>query len=63
VQRGELAVLGEGDTATVGAETTAGALLIAGRPLGEPVAKWGPFVMNTPGEIRQAIADYQAGRF
>lgn len=37
-------------------------LLIAARPLGEPVAHWGPFVMNTRDEIDQAIADYRAGR-
>ena len=46
-------------------ETDPGAelLLIAGVPLGEPVVRYGPFVMNTPGEIRQAMLDYQSGRF
>ncbi|HUJ01178.1 MAG TPA: pirin family protein [Usitatibacter sp.] len=39
------------------------ALLIAGRPLREPIAQYGPFVMNTEGEIRRAILDYQAGLF
>lgn len=39
------------------------AILVAGRPLGEPVVQHGPFVMNTEEEIRQAIDDYQAGRF
>ena len=38
-------------------------LVIAGRPLGEPVAHHGPFVMNTRQEILQAIEDFQAGRF
>ncbi len=37
-------------------------LLIAGTPLGEPVARYGPFVMNTEDEIREAIRDYQSGR-
>ncbi|HZS81456.1 MAG TPA: pirin family protein [Stellaceae bacterium] len=62
--RGELAVLSRGDEVAISAEAEAGrALLIAGRPLKEPVAKYGPFVMNKPEEIRQAIEDFNAGRF
>ncbi|HMM85526.1 pirin family protein, partial [Azohydromonas sp.] len=42
--------------------TGARALLIAGRPLGEPIAQYGPFVMNTHDEIFRAVEDFRAGR-
>ena len=45
------------------AKGTLDVLLIGGVPLNEPVARYGPFVMNTNDEIRQAIEDYQLGRF
>ena len=63
VGKGNLAVLGDGDTVSLaGGESGGRALLLAARPLGEPVAHYGPFVMNTQEEIRQAIDDYKNGR-
>jgi redox-sensitive bicupin YhaK (pirin superfamily) len=58
-----LAVLGKGDQVGIeaGAEGTR-FILVAGRPLGEPVVQYGPFVMNTREEIEQAFADYRDGR-
>ncbi len=38
-------------------------LVVAGKPLGEPIAQYGPFVMNSTEEIHQAVRDYQAGKF
>jgi len=64
---GELGLLGPGDGVRLsvpsGAAVGARLLLLAGRPLGEPVARYGPFVMNTESEIRQALSDYRSGRF
>ncbi len=59
-----MAITDAGDTLhlTAGADGS-GLLVLRGEPLGEPVAHYGPFVMNTAEEIDQAIADYQSGRF
>jgi hypothetical protein len=63
IERGELGVLSRGMIVAAAArEQDARFLVLAGHPLNEPVARYGPFVMNTPGEIRQALIDYQAGR-
>ncbi|HET7403716.1 MAG TPA: pirin family protein [Usitatibacter sp.] len=51
------------DGVVLRASEPARALLIAGRPLREPIAQYGPFVMNTQAEIMQAFKDYQAGLF
>jgi redox-sensitive bicupin YhaK (pirin superfamily) len=59
-----LAVLGAGaEVRLQTAELAARAILVAGRPLHEPVARYGPFVMNTQEQLRQAIEDYRNGRF
>jgi redox-sensitive bicupin YhaK (pirin superfamily) len=51
------------DGVVLHASAPARALLIAGKPLGEPIAQYGPFVMNTNDEIFQAVQDYQSGKF
>ena len=59
-----LAVLGGGDRLALRAgDTGARVILVAGRPLREPVARHGPFVMNTRQELMQAFVDFQEGRF
>ncbi len=63
VKDGELALLSDGESVRLrGAPGGGRLLLLAGTPLGEPVARYGPFVMNTEREIRQAIVDFQTGK-
>ncbi len=59
-----LVVFGDGDLVEASAGPGGGRfLLAAARPLGEPVARYGPFVMNTRAEIEQTIEDLRTGRF
>ena len=69
VSGGQLAVFGAGDHVQVTADeqqdSSSAALeviVLGGRPIGEPVAWYGPFVMNTRAELARAVEDYQAGR-
>ena len=64
MRSGELLVWGDdGDTVRMSAtDAVVELLLLAGQPIGEPVARYGPFVMNTEEEIVQAVRDYREGR-
>jgi redox-sensitive bicupin YhaK (pirin superfamily) len=77
VYRGEASIAGRGvpkqrmailandaqaDGVVIEAQAETRVILVAGRPLGEPIAQYGPFVMNTQAEIHQAMADYRDGK-
>ena len=59
----QLGIFGEGEDILLSASAATRFLLVAGRPLNEPVVRHGPFVMNTQAQIRQAVEDYHSGNF
>lgn len=63
ISQSELAVFGQGDGLELSAESQAGFLILAGKPLNEPVVQYGPFVMNSREEVMQAVREYQSGAF
>jgi len=64
LQRSELGVLSGGGTLQLaGGDKPSRLLVVAGKPLKESVTRYGPFVMNTPEQIHEAIADFRAGKF
>ena len=64
VREGRLVVLDRvGEGAVVEANGDAVVLVLAGQPIKEPIVGHGPFVMNTPEQIHQAIRDFSIGRF
>lgn len=62
LKAGQLGVLEQGEWVTLEADEDSEFLLVSGQPLNEPVARGGPFVMNTREQVEQAFADYREGR-
>jgi hypothetical protein len=63
LEEAQLALLSpEGEQVSIEAKEDSTLLVLSGEPIGEPVASYGPFVMNTKEELTQAVNDYQAGR-
>ena len=63
VKDGELAILSKGKKIKISSDVDSEFLILAGPEINDPVARYGPFVMNTREEINQAITDYQNGNF
>ncbi|WP_441251014.1 pirin family protein [Kitasatospora sp. McL0602] len=70
IRSGQAAVFGEGDTLTIAADAKQDSrhpnldvIILGGQPIREPVAHYGPFVMNSHQELQQAMLDYQSGAF
>lgn len=63
IQKDFLASLGSGDILTIKSEQESHCLLIAAAKIHEPIVRYGPFVMNTSQEIKQALDDFRSGRF
>jgi hypothetical protein len=69
IHSGQLAVFGQGDRLTIAADakqdsrtSSLEVIILGGRPIREPMAHYGPFVMNTREELQRALSDYQSGR-
>mgnify|MGYP000064819551 CR=1 FL=1 len=62
LRKGQLGVLDFGDALTLQSDENTKLIIVSGEPINEPVVQYGPFVMNTEAEIKQAVHDYQNGK-